>query len=454
MTMHQPAGVDSPLVLTVSELNAQIKDVLESCYPLVWVMGEISNFKMAASGHWYFTLKDDRSQIRAVFFQGSKRSRGFTPEGGLQVLCQSRLGIYEPRGEYQLIVEMMEPRGVGALQLAYEQLKKKLEGEGLFDASRKRPLPACPTHIAIVTSPTGAAIQDVLRVFERSPYPLTVTLLPVRVQGQEAAGEIAAAVQRANKLASHFQWDILIVGRGGGSIEDLWPFNEEIVARAMAASEIPTLSAVGHEIDFTISDLTADRRMPTPTAAAEWVVNQLSGFERDLRGVKDRMAQRLRQSIDSRRQRLEHIQSRLVDPRKRLADLRLFVDDRVERMQRAMSARMELQRMYLLHQRERLHRVHPYRALENCRRLLEQKVRELMVCHRKVVNDCRLKLQESTVKLDAMSPLSVLARGYSITYRLPENAVLRDSGHAAEGDEVLVRLARGRLRCVVEKIED
>ncbi len=454
MNMHQPAGPDSPLVLTVSELNGQIKDMLESYYPLLWVMGEVSNFKMAASGHWYFTLKDEQSQIKAVFFRGSRRNLRFTPEGGGQVLCQARLGVYEPRGEYQLIVETMEPQGAGALQAAYEQLKKKLEAEGLFDASQKQPLPACPTHIAIVTSPTGAAIQDMLRVFERSPYPLTVTLLPVRVQGQEAAGEIAAAIRRANEQASQFDWDLLIVGRGGGSIEDLWSFNEEIVARALAASEIPTLAAVGHEIDFTISDLAADRRMPTPTAAAEWVVSRLSEFERDLKSARDRMLQLIRQSVDARRQKLDHIQSRLVDPRKRLADLRLFVDDRVDRMQRAMNSRMELHRMHLLHQWERLHRVHPVRVLENCRTTLERTVKEMMAHQQNILSRCRLKLQESTVKLDALSPLSVLARGYSIAYRLPEKTMLRDARQVEEKDDILVHLSRGRLRCIVKTIED
>lgn len=450
--MLHPLSEEKPIVFTVSELNAQIKEVLESSYPMVWVRGEISNLRVPSSGHCYFTLKEDRSQLKAVLFRGQQRHMRFTPEAGLQVLCQGRLSVYEPRGEYQLIVDVMEPQGFGALQLAFEQLKKKLEKEGLFDPSRKRPLPECPTHIALVTSPTGAALQDILRVFQRSPYALSVTLLPTRVQGQEAAGEIAAAIHAASRLTAQHAWDVLIVGRGGGSIEDLWPFNEEVVARAMAASEIPTISAVGHEIDFTISDLVADLRVPTPTAAAEWVVTRLDRFERRLQLAQEQLVRVLAQKLEAQRQLLKLAQSRLVDPRKRLADLRLFVDDRMERLSLAMEGRLERNRTRLFHHMERLQRVHPVGTIERCRASVAQLFREMNLYQQKLLNGCRLRLQENSAKLDALSPLSVLGRGYSISYRLRDGLVLRDSGQVQEGEEVLVQLARGRLHCGVKKI--
>lgn len=452
--MLRPLSQEKPVVFTVSELNAQIKTMLESSYPLVWVMGEISNFRVPSSGHHYFTLKDDQSQIRAVFFRAQQRSLRFTPEGGLQVLCQGRLSVYEPRGEYQLIVEVMEPQGFGALQLAFEQLKKKLEKEGLFDASRKQPLPACPTHIAIVTSSTGAAIQDILRVFQRSPYALSVTLLPVRVQGREAAGEIAAAIEKANQLASAHQWDLLIVGRGGGSIEDLWPFNEEIVARALADCAIPTMSAVGHEIDLTISDLVADQRAPTPTAAAEWVVTQLDRFERELAICQEKLVNLLRQKVDAKKQILQFTESRLIDPRRRLADLRLFLDERMERILLALEGRMERAGTRLLHLQERLQRVHPLQVITALRAQLEQTCRDMTIHQQKVLNGHRLRLQENSAKLNALSPLSVLERGYAIAYLQPRREVLRDANQAHPGEEVLVQLARGNLLCEVRKIED
>ncbi len=452
--MLRPMSQEKPVVFTVSELNAQIKHMLESGYPLVWVMGEISNFRVPSSGHHYFTLKDDQSQIRAVFFRPQQRNLRFTPEAGLQVLCQGRLSVYEPRGEYQLIVEMMEPQGFGALQLAFEQLKKKLEKEGLFDSSRKQPLPTCPTHIAIVTSSTGAAIQDILRVFQRSPYALTVTILPVRVQGREAAAEIAAAIGKANQLAAAYQWDLLIVGRGGGSIEDLWPFNEEVVARALADSTLPTLSAVGHEIDFTISDMVADQRAPTPTAAAEWVVTRLDRFERELKICEEKLVSLLRHKLDSQKQMLQFTQSRLVDPRRRLADLRLFLDERMERMLLALEGRMERARTRLLHYEDRMKRAHPFQTITSLRAHLDQKCREMTIHQRKLLDSHRMRLQEYTAKLNALSPLSVLERGYSITYGLPRKEVLRDAGEVQEGDKVLVQLARGNLVCEVRKVED
>lgn len=447
----QLAVLDEPGILTVSQLNGHIKSLLEANYSFVWVMGEISNFRVPASGHYYFTLKDDQSQLKAVFFRGRHSSLKFVPESGLEVLCQGRVSVYEPRGEYQLIVEVMEPRGVGALQLAFEQLKKKLEAEGLFDEAAKRPLPLCPQRIAIVTSSTGAAIQDILKILRRSPYPLSVTLLPVRVQGQEACLEIASAIDFANSMADRFGWDLLIVGRGGGSLEDLWPFNEEAVARAMARSTLPTISAVGHEIDFTISDLVADMRAPTPTAAAEWTVSQLERFQRELGVRRDRIQQIFLQEIKGYKQKLEYLEKRLVDPKRRIEDLKLFVDERLERLHLAFARRVEKLRTMQTHLTERLRLCHPQRNIQYYRNLLNQSSRELALHHHKILDKHRFELQQYAVRLESLNPLAVLARGYSITYRQSDGKVVRKPEDVEPGQDVRIKLAEGLLECTVQR---
>lgn len=448
-----PYANEEASVFSVSELNARIRNLLESNLPFVWVKGEISNFRIPASGHWYFTLKDEQSQIRAVFFRGLQRNLRFQAESGLQVVCQGRVSVYEPRGEYQLIVELMEPQGIGALQLAFEQLKKKLESEGLFDSSRKLPLPSCPQSIGIITSPTGAAIRDILKVFQRSPYPLNVTILPVRVQGAEAAGEIAAALACVDTLKDAFDWDLLIVGRGGGSMEDLQPFNEEIVARSIADSSIPIISAVGHEIDFSISDLVADLRMPTPTAAAEWVVARLEGLERELSGFRDRLHRLFAQKIDSHRQKLHYLEKRLVHPGRKLQDLRLSLDDRMERLQLAYANRLEALRTVHAHLKARLTIASPDRMIVQNRKVLLQAMKDLATHYRSLLTACRLHLQGCAERLAGLNPLSVLARGYSITYRLPEKSILRKSREVLPGQDILVQLSEGELTCTVKKSE-
>lgn len=440
-------------VYTVSELNSRIRGLLESNFPLVWVKGEISNLRIPASGHSYFTLKDDLSQIRAVFFRTQQRHLRFQPESGLQVICQGRVSVYEPRGEYQLIVELMEPQGIGALQLAFEQLKKKLDAEGLFDPARKSAFPVCPRNIGIVTSPTGAAVRDILKVLQRSPVPLRVTVFPVRVQGVEAAEEIAAAIAAADALAEQFDWDLLIVGRGGGSMEDLWPFNEEVVARAMAASTIPVISAVGHEIDFTISDLVADLRMPTPTAAAEWVVNRLDTVVRDLTGSRDRLCRLFAQRIDAERQKLHYLCKRLVHPGRKLEDLRLSLDERLERLQLGYLRRIEKLRTAQAHLMGRLRLASPSKTIELNRGLLARDARELAARYQGLLEKSRLHFAGLGARLGSLNPLSVLDRGYSIAYGLPDNKILRDSGEVVPGRDILVQLSRGKLTCKVLKSE-
>jgi exodeoxyribonuclease VII large subunit len=445
---------DESGILSVSKLNQQIRILLEERFPFVWVRGEISNFRVPSSGHYYFTLKDEQSQIHAVFFRARNRFLRFVPEPGMQVICQARVSVYEPRGEYQIIVEVMEPLGVGALQLAFEGLKKKLEAEGLFDPARKKALPLCPQNICLVTSPTGAAIRDILKVFQRSPYPLTVTIFPVAVQGVDARREIAQAIESANKLTWRYEWDLLVVGRGGGSLEDLWAFNEEVVARAIADSDLPVVSAVGHEIDYTISDMAADMRMPTPSAAAEWVVHRLEGFHRDLHGCRDRMTQVMRARLENLGLRLGYLEGRIIHPQRRLENLRQSLDDRIERLRLALERRLERLKISQVHLADRLLYLNPDAQIQRCRADLNRLCKDLQLHHHRILDRYRLQFEHSLSRLETLSPLAVLHRGYSITYGMPGRNVLRSCTETAPGRKVLVRLAEGQLECVVSSVEN
>jgi exodeoxyribonuclease VII large subunit len=441
-------------ILTVSKLNQQVKTLLEEKFPFVWVKGEISNFRVPASGHFYFTLKDAHSQINAVFFRAQNRFLRFLPESGMQVMCQARLSVYEPRGEYQLIVEVMEPLGVGQLQLAFEALKKKLEAEGLFDSARKKTFPLCPQNICLITSKSGAAIRDILKVLQRSPYPVSVTLFPVAVQGVEARLEIAEAVKAANMLTWRYEWDVVIVGRGGGSIEDLWAFNEEVVARAISESSIPLISAVGHEVDFTIADMVADRRMPTPTAAAEWVVKSLEQFHRDLHGGRDRLVKLMELKLNDLGIKLQYMESRLTHPKRRLDNLRLTVDDRMERLTLAIKRRLEKVHDLYIHLHGRLLYLNPEARIQRGSAELNRLCKELMLYHHRILDGYRLRYEQNIARLESFNPLSVLRRGYSITYRAADGKVIRSYTETRPGDIVDVRLADGRLECMVDKAEE
>jgi exodeoxyribonuclease VII large subunit len=313
-------------VYTVSELTAGIKGALEGAFPAVWVEGEISNLRVPSSGHAYFTLKDEGAQISAVLFRSRGRRVRFEPEDGMRVLAFGALDVYAARGQYQLVVELMEPQGLGALQLAFEQLKRKLEAEGLFDDGRKRKLPVYPRVIGIVTSPTGAAIRDMLNIIGRRFGDLRILIAPVRVQGDGAAAEIVQALVNLQEMA---ELDVIVVGRGGGSIEDLWAFNEEAVARAIVACRVPVISAVGHETDFTIADFVADLRAPTPSGAAELVVREKLAVVARLADLYDRLTQAITADVTAHRERLEFLTRRrvLTDPTRPLRDLYRRLDD-------------------------------------------------------------------------------------------------------------------------------
>ncbi len=436
-------------IYTVYELTSEIKRAVET-FGILWIQGEISNFKHHTSGHMYFSLKDDRAQIRAAFFRNSNCYLKFRPEDGLEVLVRGRLSVYEPRGDYQVIVDYMEPKGLGSLQLAFEQLKEKLRKEGLFDEGHKVSLPLLPRKIGIVTSPTGAAIQDMLRVLKRRNASLHVLLYPARVQGSGAAGEVADGIQYFN---TRDDIDVIIVGRGGGSIEDLWAFNEEVVARAIYASQVPVVSAVGHEVDFTIADFVADLRAPTPSAAAEMVSGAREELLATVNSQSGRLVQAMRLILERRRTTLERLARNRafnIAPNK-IRDLQQRFDEATLRMQQAM-----VRFATVLRHRERVAMTrlagvdlgslirHKAERLERSTRLLEAHVRACL--HR-----YRSRLELEVGRLSALSPLAILERGYAIC-RDEQGVVLKQASDVSRGSSVSVRLARGELDCRVEKV--
>ncbi|MBU4271387.1 MAG: exodeoxyribonuclease VII large subunit [Planctomycetes bacterium] len=398
--------------LSVSELTAQIKDLLEAAFPEVWVAGEISNFARPQSGHCYLTLKDDRSQIRAVMWRGVAARLRFEPQDGMEVVCRGHVDLYTARGSYQLVIADIVPQGVGTLELALRQLREKLAREGLFDPARKRPLPQFVRRIAVVTSPTGAAIRDFLQVLGRRWRGADVLVVPVRVQGEGAAAEIAAAIQTVSRLNENMAApiDCLVVTRGGGSMEDLWAFNEEPVVRAIAASKIPVVSAIGHEIDVTLSDLAADLRALTPSEAAELVAPAAEELVADLRQVERRLAAALRSRAEAARSRLDGIARSVVfrRPFQRVFELSRRLDDLGGRAARAV---------------------------------------------RGLVRLARQRTDTATARLESLSPLAVLGRGYSLTQRAADGRLIRSADELSTGQQITTRFARGQATSRVEEVE-
>jgi len=437
-------------ILTVSELTREIKDILEDRFPEVWVEGEVSNLRIPPSGHVYFTLKDDFSQIRAVLFKMQARTLRFIPEDGIHVICRGRVGLYEKRGDYQLILESMEPKGIGALQLAFLQLRERLEKEGLFDPSHKRPIPMVPQKIGIITSPTGAVIQDMLNILKRRFENLHILLVPVRVQGEGASLEICEAIRYFNKFTDV---DVIIVGRGGGSLEDLWAFNEEAVARTIYHSKIPIISAVGHEIDYTIADFVADLRAPTPSAAAELVVRDKREIKNTLHYLEGRLENEMVQLLEGRRIHLSHLVKTFKEPGRQTEEYFLRVDDLVNRLRFLATWTLRRKRESALHLREGLVLRNPVQRLKNIRLFVSEKRKHL---EQRITHFLEIERQSvglASGKLDSLSPLAILRRGYSITRKLPSWQILMDAVQVKEGDKVEVKLHRGILLCGIEKTE-
>ena len=452
MSHPKVASDEGRSVYSVTALTQEIKLNLERTFYNLWVAGEISNLKQPSSGHYYFTLKDDQSQISAVLFRGSTRHLRFRPQDGMAVLVWGHVTVYEPRGAYQIRVERMEPRGKGSLQLAFEQLKDKLAKEGLFETSRKRPLPLLPQRLGIVTSPSGAALRDLCRILHRRFPNLEVLVYPAQVQGDLAAAEITKGIQVLNRLSEKNVIDVIIVARGGGSLEDLWPFNEESMARAIATSAIPVMSAVGHEVDFTIADFVADVRAPTPSAAAEMVVRNKDDFRERVVALERRLASSASYRLRELRSRVDRVSTHQafgavlhgIETRSQR------VDESVHRARFHVDRCLSRLRQHLQGLSARLSERRVDRRLGEARTRLARLSARLEAAERTRIHRARRAFAEVTSKLDALSPLSVLGRGYSLAWS-PQGKLLRSSDEVAVGDAVRVDLARGRLHCRVEK---
>lgn len=395
---------DKPAVLSVHQLNLQIKGLIEAGTGVLWVQGEISNFKAHTSGHYYFSLKDKQSQISAVMFRGSNGRLKFKPEDGMEVLARGRISVYEPRGSYQIVCDLMEPVGAGALQKAFEQLKAKLKSEGLFESSRKRPIPHYPRHVAIVTSPTGAAIRDMMNVLGRRARGIQITVVPTVVQGAAASAQIVESLKGAWKLPDV---DVIIIGRGGGSIEDMWCFNDETLARTIVASPVPVISAVGHEIDFTIADFVADLRAPTPSAAAELVAKSADELLQKIQQLHRVLLLCRTKLFDKWKQKLALLSRRLIDPQKKLQELNQRNDE--------LLMRLELARKNIFLRK-------------------------------------RQSLEHKMAMLDSLSPLKVVDRGYALITK--NNHVVKSVKEVKKGEVLNVKLSYGKMDVVVEKLSE
>jgi exodeoxyribonuclease VII large subunit len=397
-------------VLSVSQLSLFLKELVEAAFPSVWVAGEISNFSRPQSGHCYLTLKDEEAQIKAVIWRSAASRLRFDPHDGLEVICRGHIDLYPPRGQYQLVIEEIQPRGIGALELALRKLRDRLAAEGLFDPARKRPLPVFPRRIGFVTSPTGAAVRDFLQVLERRWRGASVLIIPAKVQGDGAAAEIAAGIASANRLTgTPLELDVLVVGRGGGSLEDLWAFNEEIVVRAIVGSRLPVVSAVGHEIDVTLSDLAADVRALTPSEAAERVVPAADEVQAALTVRQQRLQKALRRRAAYARRRLEHVAGHRVFRR-------------------------------------------PFDRVLNHARDVDRLLGMMLRAARRRLLSTRQSLAAASARLEALSPLGILGRGYSLTTRLSDGRLIDDAAQLSAGDQIRTRFARGQATSQVLEI--
>ncbi len=436
---------NKPAVLTVSQLNRQSKELLETYLHRVQVSGEISNLARPQSGHWYFTLKDQKAQIRCAMFRSRTQFVRFAPREGEQILVSGSISLYEARGDYQLIVDKMESAGEGALKIAFEQLKEKLAQEGLFDPAWKKHIPTHPKHIGVITSPSGAAIQDIITVLKRRFPSLPISIYPVPVQGQAAAPQIASAIERANL---HGFCDVLIVGRGGGSLEDLWPFNEEVVARAIFASQIPIISAVGHEVDFSISDWVADLRAPTPSAAAELVSPDRFEYLSRLEQLERQFIRLMQQRIQQHRFHLLQLVKRLRHPKDRLHEAMQRLDMAEMRLTNTVEHRLQRLNHRLLLASNRLQQQRPDKQVQLYHQRLQQLKQRLSHAMSLNLRDLQQKLTRQGELLNAVSPLSTLGRGYAIL-TLDNGEAVRAANQVTVGDRINATLHEGKLICQV-----
>ncbi|MBT4520847.1 MAG: exodeoxyribonuclease VII large subunit [Halieaceae bacterium] len=442
----------APPALTVSQLNRQVRTLLESNFDYIWVEGEMSNFAAPSSGHWYFSLKDGSAQVRCAMFKNRNQRVRLKPTNGDSIRLRCRVSLYEGRGEFQLIGEHMESAGAGALQAAFERLKARLATEGLFDPSRKLPVPDQVTQLGVVTSPSGAAIADILTVLERRSPSTEVFLLPVAVQGETAAPQICSAIEAVNRWqeAGKIHLDALIIGRGGGSLEDLWAFNEESVARAIAASSIPIVSAVGHEVDFCIADLVADQRAATPSAAAELVSVDQQQWRAQLETMDANLLGQIKRRISAANRELGHLRRRLKHPRQQLREQAQRLDSLEQRLVFAHTASTRSRRSRLELLAKRLLLQSPHRHLGLLQQATRQLEHQLSSAIQQKIQRANTQLAHAGLMLDSLSPLRTLERGYAIVTD-NKGSVITDADSVSEGDQVEARLAAGRLSMMVKQ---
>ena len=439
-------------VYTVSELNAVIKSVLEERFPFVWITGEISNFRIPLSGHFYFTLKDETSQISAVMFRGQQRQLKFEPEDGMRIIGMGRLSVYEPRGSYQIIMEYLEPSGIGALQIAYEKLKARLAEEGLFDQQYKKLIPFLPRKIALITSPSGAVVHDMLNIIDRRFPNMQIEIFPVKVQGTGAEDEIMEALEMLN---DRIGVDVAILARGGGSLEDLQAFNSERVARSIFACKVPIISAIGHETDYTIADFVADLRAPTPSAAAELAVPlKYELLQKVIDSYAD-LRYRMDHALDRLRQTLTDISKRMIDPRRQIQDRRMRLDDFTSQLNRRIVTFLKNKNEQLVWRRNQLLSLAPISRIHNFHQRVEQYRYNMSKILNILQNHKSARLRELSARLEALSPVAILERGYSITRTIPDLKVVLDPKMVSINQKLQVLVAKGTLTCrVKDKSED
>jgi len=432
-------------VLTVSRLTALLRGVIEENFEQVWVEGEVSNFSSHSSGHLYFTLKDSAAQLRCVMFKSGAKNLKFIPKDGMALIARGRLSLYDQRGEYQLIIEYLEPAGIGALQLAYLQLKERLAREGLFDEKHKTSPPAFPRTLGVITSPTGAAIHDILNIIKRRFASLEVLIYPVRVQGEGAAAEIADAIDEMNRLALA---DVMIVGRGGGSLEDLWAFNEEVLARSVYRSKIPVISAVGHETDWTICDFVADLRAPTPSAAAELVIQSATELKSQIEQLRHRLALGIEYRLNQLRTEQNALNRAMADPSTMLGHLVQRVDDLSSRFEQSAYRAIERRRAELQQYDSILRQHSPEKTLERHHQTVENLSANLEHLVEQLIETARSRFEVCAAQLDVLSPLRTLARGYAIACK-NNGTVVTDADSLVHGEPLIITLHRGKAFCSV-----
>jgi exodeoxyribonuclease VII large subunit len=442
-----PTSENRKTIWGVAELTSRIKSVVESSFPFVWIRGEVSNFRVPASGHLYFTLKDESAQIAAVMFRGQARQAKFVPEDGMSIVGLGRLSVYEARGSYQIILEYIEPAGIGALQIAFDKLKRRLSDQGLFEARHKKPLPFLPRKISLITSPSGAVLHDLITVISRR-FPSTyLQILPVKVQGHGAAEEIVAAIAAANERADS---EVIILARGGGSLEDLQAFNSESVAIAIHRSRIPVVSAVGHETDVTIADFVADLRAPTPSVAGELVVPERIELIRRCQAAHEALITSVVRLLKNFRNQVINLTARLSNPRKKIQEHWLHLDDLTARLARLTRLSLRHDSARLTGLSRRLAAASPRMLLRHHRSNHEVSRQRLLTGMTVLMKNKRAHAMESTLRMDALNPLAILRRGYSVTRTLPALAVVTHPDQVGVGTEIETLVAGGRLLCTVK----